>query len=60
MDRCDLCGLCIRMCRRSALTTYIVQDCATIRIKGPEECAGCGRCMKNCPLKAIELIEYKQ
>ncbi|MDR2495707.1 MAG: 4Fe-4S binding protein [Tannerellaceae bacterium] len=54
-DRCDLCGICIKGCRRSALEMYTVHNRAAVRLRSADACAGCGLCARICPRKAIEL-----
>lgn len=48
-DRCDLCGLCVEVCRCQA----IVWQEDTISITETEDCGWCALCEAVCPHDAI-------
>ncbi len=48
-DKCSECGLCLELCRYSAISEEFIVD--------PFECEGCGVCYHFCPEEAIEFVE---
>lgn len=49
MEKCNLCGLCERMCEWDAIKV------AETVVIDPKKCVGCGKCIVKCPRVAIEV-----
>jgi uncharacterized Fe-S center protein len=49
MEKCDMCGLCERVCEWNAIK---INDTVSIN---PNKCVGCGKCIVKCPQLALEV-----
>ncbi|MDR1517516.1 MAG: 4Fe-4S binding protein [Dysgonamonadaceae bacterium] len=49
--------ICKHICKHKALITTLVNGKMTTFVHRPEKCTGCGKCVKTCPERAIELIK---
>ncbi|MDR1813555.1 MAG: 4Fe-4S binding protein [Tannerella sp.] len=56
-NKCRNCRYCVWICRHKALMCAVVQGKMTTFVNSPDRCTGCGKCAKNCPEQAIEMIE---
>ena len=51
--RCVACGVCLRACRKEAITIY--KGC--FAQVDDDKCVGCGLCAKACPAGCIAIQE---
>ncbi len=54
-DKCNGCGVCVRICPQKILT---IQD-EKSSVVNADKCIGCFSCEDNCPTEAIRVIRYK-
>jgi ferredoxin len=55
IERCNLCGKCVRTCQYSAIK--IVENDEKERLDYSKDfCMGCGACVSQCPNESISLI----
>ncbi len=50
-ERCNGCGLCLRVCPQGVFSLVA----GRARYSAPERCAYCGECELACPRQAVEL-----
>lgn len=53
---CIGCDKCINRCRQQVFVRGYLDKQQVASVGYPENCTGCGKCAKNCPAGAIELI----
>lgn len=53
---CTGCQQCVDRCRRNVFTQAYMDNKEVAAVSYLENCTGCGKCAKNCPAGAIELI----
>lgn len=54
--RCIGCESCVDRCRREVLSMECKDDRYFAKVEFPDKCTGCGKCLRNCPTRAIEFV----
>ncbi|HDH02342.1 MAG TPA: 4Fe-4S dicluster domain-containing protein [Nitrospirae bacterium] len=52
LDKCRVCGLCVKKCPTKAIVDYIPERSRAYVLR--DKCIGCNMCMKVCPVNAAE------
>jgi len=55
--KCRNCNYCIHICRHKVFESTIIEEKKCTFVNRPDKCTGCGKCARNCPEQAIEMIE---
>lgn len=54
VEDCNLCGLCVQVCPRRALTIH-ENSLETVLVSAASWCTGCRKCVRICPANALRL-----